>query len=85
MKSLPDLVIDTNERGPLCDAIERGADRNGISVARHNLPVGDYLLGDKACVEAKRQRSLSSNSILNPTKAPADMAPTLSKEYPQMM
>tara|TARA_R100000008_G_scaffold18473_1_gene9326 strand:+ start:16146 stop:16862 length:717 start_codon:yes stop_codon:yes gene_type:complete len=62
MKSLPALVIDTNERGPLCNAIERGADRNGISVVRRNLPVGDYLLGDKICVEAKSIGDLFQSS-----------------------
>ena len=62
MTSSPALVIDTNERGPLCNAVERGADRSGVSVVRRNLPVGDYLLGEKGCVEAKSIGDLFQSS-----------------------
>jgi len=55
------IVIDTNERGPLCNAVERNADRLGISISRQNLPVGDYLLGN-ACVEAKSIADLFQSS-----------------------
>lgn len=48
----PDLIIDSNERGPLCESIQRKADKAGLAVARQTLVVGDYLLG-AACVEAK--------------------------------
>ena len=48
----PDLIIDTNERGSLCESIERKARREGLNVTRQTLVVGDYLLGG-ACVEAK--------------------------------
>jgi ERCC4-type nuclease len=61
MKSLPALVIDTNERGSLCNAVERNADRMGVSVVHRNLPVGDYLLGD-ICVEAKSIGDLFQSS-----------------------
>ena len=47
-----DLIIDSNERGSLCESIERKAKKAGLSVARKTLVVGDYLLG-AACVEAK--------------------------------
>jgi len=48
----PDLIIDTNERGSLCESIERKARKEGLNVTRQTLVVGDYLLGG-ACVEAK--------------------------------
>ena len=60
MKGL-NIIIDTNERGPLCNAVERNADRMGISVTRQNLPVGDYVLGN-ACVEAKSIADLFQSS-----------------------
>jgi ERCC4-type nuclease len=52
MRNIPDLIIDSNERGSLCDSIERRAIRLGMSVSRESLVVGDYLLGG-ALVEAK--------------------------------
>ena len=48
----PDLIIDTNERGSLCESIQRKARKEGLNVTRQTLVVGDYLLGG-ACVEAK--------------------------------
>ena len=41
----PDLIIDTNERGSLCESIERKARKEGMNVTRQTLVVGDYLLG----------------------------------------
>jgi len=58
---VPELIIDTNERGPLCDSIMRNAERLGLSTVRRQLVVGDYLLGD-ACVEAKSIADLFSSS-----------------------
>lgn len=51
-KSKPDLQIDSNERGGLCDSVTRKAENEGLTVVRTTLVVGDYLLGE-ACVEAK--------------------------------
>ncbi len=48
----PELIIDSNERGKLCDSVMRKAEKQGIVVVRKSLVVGDYLMGD-ACVEAK--------------------------------
>jgi len=48
------LIIDTNERGSLPEAIERRCEgsRPTIPVARQRLIVGDYICGE-ICVEAK--------------------------------
>ena len=48
----PDLIIDSNERGTLCESVERRATKAGLNIVRKPLMVGDYLLGG-ACVEAK--------------------------------
>ena len=48
----PDLQIDSNERGALCESVIRKANKDGLTVNRTALVVGDYLLGE-ACVEAK--------------------------------
>ena len=48
----PDLIIDSNERGSLCESIERKAKKAGLTVVRQTLVVGDYQLGG-ALVEAK--------------------------------
>ena len=47
-----DLIIDSNERGILCEAVERRAKSAGMTVIRQPLIVGDYKLGG-ALVEAK--------------------------------
>ena len=47
-----DLIIDSNERGVLCEAINRRAKSAGLTVVRQALVVGDYKLGG-ALVEAK--------------------------------
>ena len=57
----PDLIIDSNERGSLCDSIIRKAQKAGLAVARQSLVVGDYLLGS-ACVEAKSISDLFQSS-----------------------
>tara|TARA_R110002074_G_scaffold124601_1_gene261188 strand:+ start:872 stop:1603 length:732 start_codon:yes stop_codon:yes gene_type:complete len=46
------FVIDSNERGPLCDAVQRWATREGIPVRRDTLVVGDYQAG-ASVIEAK--------------------------------
>ena len=50
-----DLIIDSNERGKLCESIIRKAEKIGLRIERKPLIVGDYLLG-AACVEAKSVR-----------------------------
>ena len=57
----PQLIIDSNERGLLCESIERKAQKAGLTVARQVLVVGDYLLGG-ACVEAKSIGDLFQSS-----------------------
>tara|TARA_R110002012_G_scaffold41648_2_gene113823 strand:+ start:5708 stop:6409 length:702 start_codon:yes stop_codon:yes gene_type:complete len=57
----PDLIIDSNERGPLCESIERRAKKEGLRVVRQALVVGDYLLG-AACIEAKSVTDLFQSS-----------------------
>ena len=47
----PNLIIDSNERGLLCDSVLRKAEKAHLTVVRQPLVVGDYLLGE-ACVEA---------------------------------
>lgn len=57
----PQLIIDSNERGLLCESVERKATKAGLVVARQSLVVGDYLLGG-ACVEAKSIGDLFQSS-----------------------
>ena len=57
----PQLIIDSNERGLLCESVERKAQRAGLTVARQVLVVGDYQLGG-ACVEAKSIGDLFQSS-----------------------
>jgi len=57
----PQLIIDSNERGTLCESVERKAVKSGLTVARQALVVGDYLLGG-ACVEAKSISDLFQSS-----------------------
>ena len=57
----PQLIIDSNERGTLCESVERKAAKSGLTVARQALVVGDYLLGG-ACVEAKSRSDLFQSS-----------------------
>ena len=57
----PQLIIDSNERGTLCESVERKAAKSGLTVARQALVVGDYLLGG-ACVEAKSISDLFQSS-----------------------
>ena len=46
---MADLVIDSNERGPLHDSVIRKAESVGLRVGKRTLVVGDYLLGN-ACI-----------------------------------
>lgn len=57
----PDLIIDSNERGSLCDSVIRRAQRDGLVVLRKQLVVGDYLSG-VACIEAKSINDLFLSS-----------------------
>ena len=56
-----ELIIDSNERGSLCESVERRAKKMGIKVVRKSLLVGDYLLGG-ALVEAKSVNDLFQSS-----------------------
>jgi len=55
------MVVDSNERGTLCESVLRKAEKAGLSVIRRPLVVGDYLLGE-ACVEAKSINDLFLSS-----------------------
>tara|TARA_R110002020_G_scaffold216353_4_gene423944 strand:- start:26352 stop:27056 length:705 start_codon:yes stop_codon:yes gene_type:complete len=57
----PAMVVDSNERGTLCESVLRKAEKAGLSVIRKPLVVGDYLLGE-ACVEAKSINDLFLSS-----------------------
>jgi ERCC4-type nuclease len=57
----PAMIVDSNERGVLCDSVLRKAEKAGLSVIRKPLVVGDYLLGE-ACVEAKSINDLFLSS-----------------------
>ena len=57
----PAMIVDSNERGVLCDSVLRKAEKAGMSVIRKPLVVGDYLLGE-ACVEAKSINDLFLSS-----------------------
>ena len=57
----PELIIDTNERGKLCESVLRKAEKQGLIVGRKALVVGDYLMGG-ACVEAKSINDLFQSS-----------------------
>jgi len=52
MRGVSQFLIDSNERGPLCDAVQRWADREGVPVRRDTLIIGDYQAGDSV-IEAK--------------------------------
>lgn len=56
------LVIDSNERGPLHDAVVRAAAREGFDVAKEHLQgMGDYKAGN-ANIECKSLPDLFSSS-----------------------
>ena len=57
----PELIIDSNERGLLCESVERKAEKAGLVVIRQSLVVGDYQLGG-ALVEAKSINDLFLSS-----------------------
>ena len=51
--STPPLIIDTNERGPLCEAVHRMGKKEGVLVKEEFLQgMGDYKVGD-SYVECK--------------------------------
>jgi len=55
------MIVDSNERGALCESVLRKAEKQGLIVIRKPLVVGDYLLGN-ACVEAKSINDLFLSS-----------------------
>lgn len=57
----PDLIVDSNERGTLCESVIRKAHKVGLVVLRKQLVVGDYLSG-QACIEAKSIGDLFQSS-----------------------
>ena len=61
MSRRPAMIVDSNERGTLCESVLRKAEKAGLSIIRKPLVVGDYLLGE-ACVEAKSINDLFLSS-----------------------
>lgn len=59
---MKELTIDSNERGPLCDAVKRSADRAGITIVRRTLTFGDYGIGSNSVLEAKSINDLFQSS-----------------------
>jgi len=60
--STPPLIIDTNERGPLHDAIIRAAERQGFPIRKEHLQgMGDYKAGN-AHIECKSLSDLFQSS-----------------------
>jgi len=58
----PPLIIDTNERGPLHDAVIRAAEREGFPVHKEHLQsMGDYKAGN-ANIECKSLSDLFMSS-----------------------
>ena len=56
------LVIDSNERGPLHDAVVRAAEREGLTVAKEHLQgLGDYKAGNSH-IECKSISDLFQSS-----------------------
>ena len=44
--SVPPLIVDSNERGPLCEAVHRMASKEGVLVKPQFLNgMGDYKVG----------------------------------------
>ena len=58
----PPLIIDTNERGPLHDAIARAGERQGFAIRKEHLQgMGDYKAGN-ANIECKSLSDLFQSS-----------------------
>jgi len=58
----PPLIIDTNERGPLHDAIVRAGERQGFAIRKEHLQgMGDYKAGN-ANIECKSLSDLFQSS-----------------------
>ena len=59
----PPLIIDTNERGPLCDSVIRLAEKQGFPTKRvHMQGMGDYKVGGYGHVECKSLSDLFQSS-----------------------
>jgi ERCC4-type nuclease len=62
MKVKTPLIIDSNERGPLCDSVTRAAEREGFAVkVEHLQGMGDYKAGN-AHIECKSLSDLFQSS-----------------------
>ena len=60
--STPPLIVDTNERGPLHDAIIRAGERQGFPIRKEHLQgMGDYKAGN-AHIECKSLSDLFQSS-----------------------
>ena len=63
MRKVP-LIIDTNERGPLHDAVVRAAERQGFAIKKEHLQgMGDYKAGN-AHIECKSLSDLFNPAIV---------------------
>lgn len=70
------IVVDSRERnGELLAALGR----NGLSVRVETLPVGDYLISDRVCIERKTVRDFESSLI---STRLFDQAGRLKEHYP---
>ena len=59
----PPLIIDSNERGPLCDSVIRLAEKQGFPTKRvHMQGMGDYKVGGYGHVECKSLSDLFQSS-----------------------
>ena len=46
MRGVPPLLVDSNERGPLYEAVNRYAEKQGMLVKQEHLQgMGDYKVG----------------------------------------
>ena len=60
--SVPPLIVDSNERGPLCEAVHRMASKEGVLVKPQFLNgMGDYKVG--AGHVSARVLAISSNQV----------------------
>ncbi len=54
------IIVDTRERNEeLLDALKM----NGIEIERNTIPVGDYILSDRLCVERKTMNDFQASVI----------------------
>ncbi len=63
------VIMDERERNPI---LITGLEENGIDVERRTIPVGDYIISDRICIERKTvsdfESSLMSGRLLEQLK-----------------